>query len=636
MAISSSSDISKQNNKVILKRMKYVEAVEGIKAKIKNLQSFRWTPLLSFKFPEKLNITEEYELNIKPLTLQTEIDNMVHRLNDLKYEVTHKVNQQYHKAYLLQETVAFTQARLDDAQQQLVRNQAQLATGDATQTDVDRAQSSVDTLTKALATQMREFEQAKTKLSELIGVDVSTGYQFANGFKSAFIPRKELDGLIQYTLDNDQAFYEAKAAASVAKLNLDSYEGLMRSQYGGKLSYIQTYINMAKQGLDVDYAAFQIKYKQMLTALDQPWAGTFRILFFRFTKEWLKGEISGTRYIEDEMYAVYTACMEYGNAKKERDTMEKELRAQVRDTYESLVTSWNSYLSQQELAEKAKKTLDRMLVLNQLGKATYSEVADEQNAYQEAQQQALEGLEAYNQILSEFDRLTCGAVTKYMKSTGMGLDTGEGGDAYAILDPISDPYYYIYSSVADLTFYIGVSVPDDFEPVIDSYEIWYAGTQIGSRTQVGEELRHLMLDYQETGRLLIRLYNGDEFVDECEIDASVPREILKIKKAKVPSRTRVVGTYEINTTVQGEVSVSELKLKVNAAEGADSFTLTYGSKNVYTTEKQSVRDSFSYLTLLIASLEKVTATLYDQSGNKLMDVQFDIGTQELVTLPAEG
>lgn len=616
--------------------MKYVEAVEGIKAKIKNLRSFRWTPLLSFKFPEKLNLTEEYELNIKPLTLQTEIDNMVHRLNDLKYEVTHKVNQQYHKTYLLQETVAFTQARLDDAQQQLARNQAQLITGDATQTDVDRAQSSVDTLTKALASQMRDFEQAKTKLSELVGIDVSTGYQFANGFKTAFIPRKDLDGLIQYTLDNDQAFYEAKTAASVAKLNLDSYESLMRSQYGGKLSYIQTYIDMAKKGMDVDYAAFQIKYKEMLTALDKPWARKFRILFFTFTMEWLKGEISGTRYIEDEMYAVYTACMEYGNATKERDTMEKELRSQVRDTYESLVTGWNSYLSQQELAEKSKETLDRMLVLNQLGKATYTEVADEQSAYQEAQQQALEGLEAYNQLLSEFDRLTCGAVTKYMKSTGVGLDTGDGGDAYAILDPINDPYYYIYSSVADLTFYIGVSIPENFEPFIDSYEVWYDATQIGSRTQAGIELRHLMLDYQDTGKLLIRLYNGDEFVDECEIDASVPRDVLEIKEAKVPSKTRVVGTYEVNTTMQGDISVSELKLKVNAAEGADSFTLTYGTQNVYTTQKQSVRESFSYLTLLIASLEKVTATLYDQGGNKLMDVQFDTGTQELVTLTAEG
>ena len=41
MALSISKDISRQNNKIILQRMKYVEAVEGIRAKVKNLRSFR-------------------------------------------------------------------------------------------------------------------------------------------------------------------------------------------------------------------------------------------------------------------------------------------------------------------------------------------------------------------------------------------------------------------------------------------------------------------------------------------------------------------------------------------------------------------------------------------------------------------
>ena len=173
MAISSSSDISKQNNQIILKQMKYVEAVEGIRAKVKNLRSFRWSPLLSFKFPQQLDLTEEYDLNVKPLTIQTEIDTLRHGLDDLKYEITHKANQQYFEVYLLQETTAFTQDRLDDAKTQLERNQAGLRTGKATQSDVDRAQKSVDTLAKSLSTQLREFENDKTKLSELIGVDVT-------------------------------------------------------------------------------------------------------------------------------------------------------------------------------------------------------------------------------------------------------------------------------------------------------------------------------------------------------------------------------------------------------------------------------------------------------------------------------
>ena len=636
MALNASSDMNKQKNQIILKRMKYVEAVEGIRAKVKNLRSFRWSPLLSFKFPQQLKLTEDYDLNIKPLTIQTEIETLRHGLDDLKYEVTHKVNQQYFEVYLLQETVSFTRSRLEDAEAQLKRCRAGLNTGSATQSDVDRAQKSADTLTKSLATQLREFETAKTKLSELIGVDVTVGYTFANGFKSAAIPREQLEALTQYTLDHDQTFYEAKAAASTARLNVDSYESFMRKEYGSKINGIQTYINMAKQGMDVDYGAFQLKYKEMLGTLDKPWAGKIRILFFKFTKEWFKGEIDGTRYIEDEMYAVYTACMEYGNAKKEQDALEKDLRAQVRDTYEAVVTGWNTYETLRALAEESNGTLERLLVLNRMGKATYTEVADQQEAYQTAQQDALDALKDYNMTLSELDRLTCGAVSKYLKSTDMSLDAGEGGDAYALLDPINDPYYYIYTSVADLKFSVGVSLPDGFEPMIDSFEVWYAGTQIGERTTVGAELRHLTLDYKDTSALTLRFYNGGTYVDECEIDAAVPRGVLEIRREEpqMPAE-RCICSYTVETSLEGNISMSELKLFVNAAEGAATYTLTYGGENVYTTERRGVGESITYLTLLIRSLEDVDLRLYDSEGALLTKARFDPATQQLWAAEAE-
>ena len=631
MALNVSSDLTAQKNEITLKQMKYVEAVKGIKAKIKNLRSFRWSPLLSFKFPEQLDLTNEYDLNIKPLTLQAEIDTMEHKLDDLRYEIIDNVNQTYIDVYLGQETTSFTQQRLDDAQEQLERNKAQLATGDATDTDVERAQSSVDTLTTELSNQLREFEQAKEKLSELIGMDVSVGYRFVNPFKSAAIPREQLEAITEYALEHDQTYYEAKMAASTALLNLDSYESLMRSQYGDKMNYIQTYINMARQGMEVDYAAFQIKYNEMLTALDKPWAGKIRILFFTFTMEWFKGEISGTRYIEDEMYAVYTACMEYANALDAQEAAEADLRIQVKDNFEALVTAWNTYESLQSLSAQAKETLERVQALNKLGKATYTEVADEQTAYQDAQQDALDALGDYNKMLSEYDRLTCGAITKYLTGAGVGLDGGEGGDAFAVLDPISDPYYYIYTSVADLTFYIGVSIPEGYEPAIDSFEIWYEDTQIGSRTPVGEELRHLTIDYGGTSMLTIRLYNGDEYVTECEVDASVPRDVLELNTQPVEQATeRIIGTYQVKSVVQSGVNVSSLSLSIDAAEGAASYALTYGEREVYTTDTVPIDEPFTYLTLLISSLEDVTLQLFDSNGDHLLDGRFDLELQQIV------
>lgn len=632
MALSSSREITKQNNQILLKRMKYVEAVEGIKEKVKNLKSFRWSPLLSFKFPQQLALTEDYDLNIKPLTLQTEIDNLVHGLNDLKYEVTHKVNGEYFEVYVLQETTAFTKERLDDAQSQFEANSAKLLTGGATQTDVDRAKKNVDTLTKELASQLRDFQTAKEALSKTVGIDVTVGYEFVNGFKTASIPREDLAALTEYTLNHDQQFYEAKAATATALLNVESYEDFMRSEYGSKMNGIQSYIDSAKQGMDVDYGAFQIKYREMLKKLDKPWAGKIRILFFSFTMEWFKGEIDGTRYIEDEMYAVYTACMEYGNAKRDQDSAERTLRAQVRDTYESLIAAHGSYLTLQDLVHENAQTLERLVTLNALGKATYEEVADGQTAYQDAQMDALDALLEYNNILSEFDRLTCGAVTKYFKEGAMSLNVGEGGDAYAVLDPIEDPYYYIYTSVADLTFHIGVSIPEGYEPAIDAFEVWYDGVQIGERTDVGTELYHLTMDYKDTSKLTIRLYNGDTYVDECEVDASVPRDVLPIERAAVEQTERTVGTYTVKTNVMGDTATSELTLAVNTAEGADSYTLSYGGAQIYTTEKYPMRKSFHYFTLLIASLDDVTATLYDANGEKLTDIRFDTQTQTLVTV----
>lgn len=637
MALSASRDITRQHNEIVLRQMKYVEAVKGIRAKVKNLRSFRWSPLLKFKFPQELNFVQEYELTAKPLKLQAEIDILTHRLRDLEFEVADRARRQYYETYLLQESCAFTRARLDDAAEQLARNQAKLAVGGASRTDVDAARSAVDALSDALAGRLRDFEAAKSALSDLIGTDVTVGYRFASGFRRAAISREQLERIIDYTLAWDQSYYEAKTAASSALLNLDTCEDLMRRQYGSKMDGVQTYVNMVRQGMDIDYAAFQMEYGRMLKAVDKPWEKTIRILFFRFTREWLKGEISGTRYMEDELYALYTACMEYANAERERSALEAELRGRVRENYEALTTAWNTFTALEALAEESRRSLDRVLALNRLGKASYSEAADQQSAFQSAQQEALEALGDYNSLLSEFDRLTCGAVTRCLTDAGLPLDAGAGGDAFAVLDPISEPYYYIYNSAADLIFHIGISIPEDFSPAVDAFEVWYGDTQIGVRTAVDQELRHLTLDYGGGGELTIRLYSGESYVAECGINAAVPRDVLNLAGEAPPEEQReeVIGTYSVKTALRGDISVSELRLSVNAAEGAASYSLSYGENGVYTTEKLPLDREFSYLTLLITSLDHVTLHLFDSAGRPVRNAAFRTDRQEIIC-PAAG
>lgn len=631
MAISRDTAISKKNNEIILKQMKYIEAVDGIKAKIKNLRSFRWSPLLSFHFPEQLDMTEEYELNIKPLTLQAEITTLRHELKDLRYAASAAASKEYLEVYLLQEKVAFCQARLLAAQSELARNQARLITGDAVQTDIDNMQRSVDTLTGELAALKRNFQTAKETLSDRIRLDITSGYTFRNPLKELSLPREELDGILSYTLENDQTLYAARMSASTALINLNSYESLMRNHYGSKLNAVQTFVDMAKSGQDIDYSAFMLRYKAMLKDFDQPWSGKIRILFFRFTKEWFKGAIDGTRYIEDEIYALYTACMEYANARRDEESTEKDLRKRVSAQYEQIVSAWSSYESLAGMVVSSKETLDKVSALNQLGKASYDELKTAREDYESIQLDALDALAAYNTMLYDFDRLTCGAISSYLKGISLERETGGQGDSFSRLDPIQDPYYYLYTTVEDLTFHLGVSIPDGFTPEITSFELWSGQIQIGERTPVTEEITHLTLDYGGDSILTLRFYDGESYVSQCEIDATVPRDVLQLEgeHAAAPVQEAPAGSYEISTSSTGGISTSTLTLHVNRDLGAASYTITYGTASIYTSEHIPVEEPFHYLTILISSLEQVQLNLFDRQGGFIQTLRFEPQTQTL-------
>jgi hypothetical protein len=100
---------------------------------------------------------------------------------------------------------------------------------------------------------------------------------------------------LDFTLQNDHLYYAARMNESVARISLDSYERLFRGQYGGKVDAISSFLSQARNGSDIDTSAFKMAYDNMTTSFDSPWAGSFRIIFFRFSREYLKGQIDGTR-----------------------------------------------------------------------------------------------------------------------------------------------------------------------------------------------------------------------------------------------------------------------------------------------------------------------------------------------------
>ena len=208
-----------------------------------------------------------------------------------------------------------------------------------------------------------------------------------------------------------------------------------------------------------------------------------------------------------------------------------------------------------------------------------------------------------------------------------------------MIDDATTPHYYIYTDISDLVFVFGLEIPETFEPAITEFEIWYNGTQIGERTPADEQLRHLALDYQETSMLTVRLYGEDGFLCECEIDTTVPRDVLPVQQEEEPVETaepQEIGTYQITTSSLGSVSTSTLELTLDSSVGAAYYTLqSENGTSLYTDEPVSVDEPFTYLTLLVGSLDKVSLELYDSSRNSLGTATFVPERQTIeMVLPA--
>ena len=59
--VANSPGLEKLESERNVKEVSLRQAVKSIKVKQKNMSTFRWSPLLSFKFPEKPDLSEAFE-----------------------------------------------------------------------------------------------------------------------------------------------------------------------------------------------------------------------------------------------------------------------------------------------------------------------------------------------------------------------------------------------------------------------------------------------------------------------------------------------------------------------------------------------------------------------------------------------
>lgn len=525
LALAGSKEYQKIKTKLSLEQAKYTDAVKSIWMKQKDMMTFRWTPLLTFKFPEWPDLADSYEWQYKPVQIQSEITALMHELNDTKYGIIEETSLLFTDAYVIQEKLAFTEERLEKLEDTIQRTEWKLKLGEASSSDLDTLYKSREKITGELSLLKHNADTAWDKLAGRTGLDAAgtsglSGYHLENPLAWAKADRNILAGLTDYTLKNNQAYYEAQLDSKLGKLSLELNERLMKKQYGRKMDGIQVFLNQAKQGQEIEEDVFMDAYGRFLETVDKPWNGSLKILFLKIPKEWFKGSLDGVRYIEDEPYALYTAALEYADLLKEEENVRSELAGQVAESFEAMISAGKAYRSLEESAEEEAGLLEKNQALNQLGKLTLEELKLEQESYDELQIQVMDALAEYSRLLYSFDRLTCGGFTRYLNGEDLDMTASSGGESYLEGEP-QEASYYIRTIIEEQMFELGISLPDGFTPEITDFELWVNGVQIGERTPAAESIRHLTLALDGIDTAFIRLYNSDELVSECEIETMV-------------------------------------------------------------------------------------------------------------------
>ena len=616
--------------KVDSKKAARESALKAIKLRKKDLSTFRWSPLLKLKFPTKPNFSEASEFQVKPVTLAGEISIAKRNVQDVVYQVTEKVNNLYVEIVTLQETNAFHEQQYQSLLEGIEHNKERLKMGEASQSDIDRQQKKADTLNQTLAGDRRTLEADLKKLSTMIGLDVTTGYTFEKPYVEATIDRSMLPALIEYTEDRDATYYEACITATTARLELNTNYGLIKSKYRKDIKMIANYVNDALGGRKISSRAFKNQYKKFLDKVDSYWKGKKRIcLFIKIPRIWMKGSLDGTRYIQDDPYILYQNVLDYISARKDEQSAKAELDQNVEDSFNNYINIRSTYQKYLSDIEEEGQRIKEYEVKNRMGYLSLEEYEDAVDAYEELQNSMFETMKMYTQTLYSFDRLTCGGVSALLSGTDADLQVAEAGESYVERNE-DEVQYFLTPIVQRELFELNLYIPENFPIEITHFELWCDETRIGERTEADKSLRHLTLTKDNVETVRIRLYNGDEFIDDCEIDPGSESGILSIVTAMNINKeeTGVIGSYL--TTTSDVTGLMSIKFSPLESEGIFYYrVLAENGKALGSSEKTEIGEEFRHLGLVSSDLDKLTIEFYGEAGMLLYTGFLDVGGGKL-------
>lgn len=623
LAIASSLDYSNAEDAVASKQAALESAIKAVNLKMIKLTTFSWSPLLNFKLPQQPNLDQASEFNYKPTAIRYEIQVAQHKLQDKTFEIAEKVNNLYVEIVVLQSRIAFNERRLTTTEQGLAKNEAKVRIGQAKQADVDKLNKKVESTKNKIASDRRNLEADLKKLSTMVGMDVTTGYSFEKPYLEATIDRSMLDALIKYTEDRDESYYESCIAEITAKAELQTNAGLMRSKFGGDYNMISSYVNTGINGGAVNKKAFKDSYKRFLEKIDSYWKGKKRIVFFKIPRVWFKGSVDGTRYIDDDPYVLYQNVLDYSSAFNEKKQAKNDLDQSVEDMFNNYISVRNSYKQYLKDVADAETNLRKDELRNRNGELSFEEYDSEMESYEELQNSMLDAMKLYTTTLYSFDRLTCGGISAILSGTDADMKTAVVGESYVDKQTAQGAYYTLKGIIQNQEFELGIFVPDDFKVDITDFELWVDNIQVGERTKKDKKLRHLMLTKDSVTEAKIRLYNGDEFVDDCKIDPTIESGPLTITSSLDIKKNEgdKIGTFVLND--DEATGLVEIQFTMDKKEIKSFKILTQDGKAVGGDSNIDIKKPLKYLSIIRQSLGELKIEFYDEGGAVLEKGRFD-------------
>ncbi|MBR1628700.1 MAG: hypothetical protein IJ679_05465, partial [Lachnospiraceae bacterium] len=473
-------------------------------------------------------------------------------------------------------------------------------------------------------------------MKTLTGLDVTTGYRFQKNFVTAEMSRDDIPYLQSTALAGDQNIFELQMEEEEANLALQVNYQLISSQYSGYISRISSYIEAAKSGSKIPKKAFKADYDRFLKEIDEPWQGSYRILFISFPKEWLKGSLDGIRYVEDDPQVLFTAALDYESARKSLNSAKEDLKNTVYELYDNYVETKNAYedARKEYYTQRSQIAVDE--VKNLMGALSDEEYETEYQEFEDSKSTMDDALATYSEALFEFDRTTCGGVSAFF-----GGDSK--GNGISLMPVVQQGLSYRFKPVADSEeFLLYINVPDDFNAKtglnVTHFQLRCNGKNIGSKTAVGRGMRHLALSAENVVEAFIRIYDGDEILDDCPIDPAVAAGALSLTTGfEAPKKLRVIGTYTVQpkldtdtVEIRIEFDQAEVQREYVSGEAAASYLLMTDTGGVLGSgEKTKADDTFKYLGLIQSDIDKLLLQMYDSGGREIGVAKFNTQTKQL-------